>query len=157
GPDHVLLGTDYPYDMAEYDPLGHIAAVEGFDAATVAALAGRNAKKLLDLERGIERDFRPDCGKGNARRSAGILLEPGAYGSSVLKTMDRRRYAGAAAQRIFQVDRPVVLFQQIAERFVGEFLKILHLIAAEKIDLSPSLVVELHPLTGHQLAFLWRA
>jgi aminocarboxymuconate-semialdehyde decarboxylase len=49
GPDHVLLGTDYPYDMAEYDPIGHIAAVEGFDAATVAALAGGNAKKLLGL------------------------------------------------------------------------------------------------------------
>jgi hypothetical protein len=71
--------------------------------------------------------------------------------------MDRRRYASAAAQRIFQVDRPAMLFQQIAERFVSEFLKILHLIATEKIDLSPSLVVELHPLTGHQLAFLWRA
>src|ERR1700726_2980781 len=42
GADHVLLGTDYPYDMAEYDPLGHIAAVDGFDAATVAALAGGN-------------------------------------------------------------------------------------------------------------------
>ena len=25
GADHVLMGTDYPYDMAEYDPLGHIA------------------------------------------------------------------------------------------------------------------------------------
>jgi aminocarboxymuconate-semialdehyde decarboxylase len=49
GPDHVLLGTDYPYDMAEYDPLGHIAAVKDFDAATVAALAGGNAKKLLGL------------------------------------------------------------------------------------------------------------
>jgi aminocarboxymuconate-semialdehyde decarboxylase len=49
GADRVLLGTDYPYDMAEYDPLGHIAAVEGFDAATVAALAGGNAKKLLGL------------------------------------------------------------------------------------------------------------
>jgi len=49
GADHVLLGTDYPYDMAEYDPLGHIASVEGFDAATVAALAGGNTKKLLSL------------------------------------------------------------------------------------------------------------
>jgi aminocarboxymuconate-semialdehyde decarboxylase len=49
GPDHVLLGTDYPYDMAEYDPIGHIAAVENFDATTVAALAGGNAKKLLKL------------------------------------------------------------------------------------------------------------
>jgi aminocarboxymuconate-semialdehyde decarboxylase len=35
--------------MAEYDPLGHIAAVEGLDAATVTALAGGNAKKLLGL------------------------------------------------------------------------------------------------------------
>ena len=49
GLDHILLGTDYPYDMAEYDPIGHIAAVEGFDATTVAALAGGNAKKLLGL------------------------------------------------------------------------------------------------------------
>ena len=49
GADHVVLGTDYPYDMAEYDPLGHIAAAEGFDATTVAALAGGNTKKLLGL------------------------------------------------------------------------------------------------------------
>jgi len=49
GPDRVLLGTDYPYDMAEYDPIGHIAAVDGFDVTTMAALAGGNAKKLLGL------------------------------------------------------------------------------------------------------------
>jgi aminocarboxymuconate-semialdehyde decarboxylase len=49
GTDHVLLGTDYPYDMAEFDPLGHVAGVEGFDASTIAALAGGNAKRLLGL------------------------------------------------------------------------------------------------------------
>ena len=49
GADHVLLGTDYPYDMAEYDPLGHIASVEEFDATIFAALAGGNSKKLLGL------------------------------------------------------------------------------------------------------------
>jgi aminocarboxymuconate-semialdehyde decarboxylase len=49
GVDHVLMGTDYPYDMAEFDPIGHIASVEGFDAATVAALAGGNARTLLGL------------------------------------------------------------------------------------------------------------
>jgi aminocarboxymuconate-semialdehyde decarboxylase len=43
------MGTDYPYDMAEYDPIGHIAGVEGFDAPTLAALAGGNATKLLGL------------------------------------------------------------------------------------------------------------
>ena len=49
GADHVLLGTDYPYDMAEYDPLGHIASVVEFDATTFAALAGGNSKTLLGL------------------------------------------------------------------------------------------------------------
>jgi aminocarboxymuconate-semialdehyde decarboxylase len=49
GADHVVMGTDYPFDMAEYDPVGHVAGVEGFDAATIAALAGGNSKKLLGL------------------------------------------------------------------------------------------------------------
>jgi aminocarboxymuconate-semialdehyde decarboxylase len=49
GPDRILMGTDYPFDMGEYDPIGHIAAVKSFDAKTKAALAGGNAKKLLGL------------------------------------------------------------------------------------------------------------
>jgi aminocarboxymuconate-semialdehyde decarboxylase len=49
GAGHVIMGTDYPYDMADYDPLGHIASVEGFDAVTIAALAGGNAKRLLGV------------------------------------------------------------------------------------------------------------
>ena len=50
-----------------------------------------------------------------------------------------------------------MFFQQIAESLVRKLLKIFHLIATEKIDLSPGLVVQLHPLAGHQLAFFWRA
>jgi aminocarboxymuconate-semialdehyde decarboxylase len=49
GADHVVMGTDYPFDMADYDPIGHIAGVESFDQATIAALAGGNAKRLLAL------------------------------------------------------------------------------------------------------------
>jgi len=49
GADHILMGTDYPFDMAEYDPIGHVASVESFDANTVAAIAGGNAKRLLGL------------------------------------------------------------------------------------------------------------
>jgi aminocarboxymuconate-semialdehyde decarboxylase len=49
GADHVIMGTDYPFDMLEYDPVGHIAAVESFDDMTKAALAGGNLKKLLGL------------------------------------------------------------------------------------------------------------
>lgn len=49
GADHVVMGTDYPYDMAESDPIGHVAAVATFDAATMAAIAGGNARRLLGL------------------------------------------------------------------------------------------------------------
>jgi len=49
GTDHVMMGTDYPFDMADYDPIGHVASVDTFDDATRAALVGGNAKRLLGL------------------------------------------------------------------------------------------------------------
>jgi aminocarboxymuconate-semialdehyde decarboxylase len=48
GVEHIVLGTDYPFDMADYDPIGHVAA-SGFDAATIAAICGGNAQALLGL------------------------------------------------------------------------------------------------------------
>jgi aminocarboxymuconate-semialdehyde decarboxylase len=35
--------------MGEYDPIGHVASVETFDASTVAQIAGGNARRLLGL------------------------------------------------------------------------------------------------------------
>ena len=29
GPDRIVMGTDYPFDMAEYNPIGHVAGVAG--------------------------------------------------------------------------------------------------------------------------------
>ena len=49
GSDHVVMGTDFPFDMLEYDPIGHIASVERFDEGTRAALAGGNAKRIFRL------------------------------------------------------------------------------------------------------------
>jgi aminocarboxymuconate-semialdehyde decarboxylase len=48
GADHVVLGTDYPFDMADFDPIEHVVST-GFDAATTAAIAGGNAKRLLGV------------------------------------------------------------------------------------------------------------
>jgi aminocarboxymuconate-semialdehyde decarboxylase len=49
GVDHVIMGTDYPFDMLEFDPIGHLNSVECFNASTRAAIAGSNLKKLLGL------------------------------------------------------------------------------------------------------------
>jgi aminocarboxymuconate-semialdehyde decarboxylase len=48
GADHVIMGTDYPFDMADYDPVGHVVAAN-FDEATTAAITGGNARRLLGL------------------------------------------------------------------------------------------------------------
>jgi aminocarboxymuconate-semialdehyde decarboxylase len=44
------MGTDYPFDMAEYNPIGHIAGVDGMDEATLEALTGGNAARVLGLD-----------------------------------------------------------------------------------------------------------
>jgi aminocarboxymuconate-semialdehyde decarboxylase len=48
GADKIMMGTDYPFDMADYDPIGHVVGTD-FDAATTAAICGGNAKKLLGI------------------------------------------------------------------------------------------------------------
>ena len=52
GSDHILLGTDYPYDMGEDDPLGLIAQVPGLDEEALAEITGGNAIELLKLDAG---------------------------------------------------------------------------------------------------------
>lgn len=49
GADRVLLGTDYPYDMGEDDPIGLILSVEGLAHEQVAQIVGGNAARLLKL------------------------------------------------------------------------------------------------------------
>jgi len=48
GADQIVMGSDYPFDMADYDPVGHIAtsALSDEDKAKVG---GENAARLLGL------------------------------------------------------------------------------------------------------------
>lgn len=50
GADHVLLGTDYPYDMGEDDPMGLLAEVKRLSKADRQQIAGLNAMKLLKIK-----------------------------------------------------------------------------------------------------------
>jgi len=49
GSEHVLLGTDYPFDMGESDPVGHIAGVRSLSRADKEKLWGGNAARLLKI------------------------------------------------------------------------------------------------------------
>jgi aminocarboxymuconate-semialdehyde decarboxylase len=49
GADHILMGTDYPYDMGEYDPIGHVASVTSLSESERAAIIGGNARRLYGL------------------------------------------------------------------------------------------------------------
>ncbi len=50
GADHILMGTDYPADMGEVDPIGMIESAPGLADVERRAILGRNAARLLNLE-----------------------------------------------------------------------------------------------------------
>ena len=49
GADHIMLGTDYPFDMAEPDPVGLLERVKDISERDMALVAGGNAERLLGL------------------------------------------------------------------------------------------------------------
>jgi aminocarboxymuconate-semialdehyde decarboxylase len=50
GSDHVVLGTDYPFDMGEPDPVGLVAQIPGLSDEALDDILGKNAAKLLGLQ-----------------------------------------------------------------------------------------------------------
>ena len=51
GPEQVLLGTDYPYDMGVEDPVGAIGTIPRLKRADRALIEGGNAARLLKIKR----------------------------------------------------------------------------------------------------------
>ena len=50
GADHVVLGTDYPFDMGVEDPVGFIAKVPGISSSEKKQIEGLNAAGLLKID-----------------------------------------------------------------------------------------------------------
>jgi len=52
GADHVVIGTDYPYDMGYYKPVDFVNKTRSLTRAQKTAIIGGNAAKLLGLKPG---------------------------------------------------------------------------------------------------------
>jgi len=52
GSDHVLLGTDYPFDMGETDPVGFINKLKSVSQIEKEKILGGNAMRLLKIKVG---------------------------------------------------------------------------------------------------------
>lgn len=50
GTDHVVLGTDYPYDMGDFKPVESIKAIPKLSKADQDMIAGGTAAKLLKIK-----------------------------------------------------------------------------------------------------------
>ena len=51
GANHVVIGTDYPYDMGYYKPVDFVNGTKGLTRAQKDQIIGGNAAKLLGLKR----------------------------------------------------------------------------------------------------------
>ncbi len=49
GADHILMGTDYPFDMGEVDPIGFVEGAARLSDGDRKAILGGNAARLLNL------------------------------------------------------------------------------------------------------------
>jgi aminocarboxymuconate-semialdehyde decarboxylase len=50
GSDHIVLGTDYPYDMGMVDPVGFVEGTAELTDADKDAIVGGNAARLLGIK-----------------------------------------------------------------------------------------------------------
>jgi aminocarboxymuconate-semialdehyde decarboxylase len=55
GSDHIVLGTDYPFDMGMYDPVGFVDGTPALTEGDKAAIVGGNAARLLGLSDRVEK------------------------------------------------------------------------------------------------------
>ena len=44
------MGTDYPYDMAEDDPIEHVLGTDGLSQSDINLIAGGNACELFKIK-----------------------------------------------------------------------------------------------------------
>jgi aminocarboxymuconate-semialdehyde decarboxylase len=53
GADHVLLGSDYPFEMGDPDPVGTVRSVPGLDDRQRHLILHGNLERLIGRARGV--------------------------------------------------------------------------------------------------------
>ena len=69
GADHIVVGTDYPYDMGWYDPRGFVDGCDFLTEADRAKIMGLNAARLLKITGRLKSMGSPVATAGPAKRS----------------------------------------------------------------------------------------
>jgi aminocarboxymuconate-semialdehyde decarboxylase len=59
GADHVLMGTDYPFDMGEVDPIGFVEGAQRLSDGDRRAILGHNAARLLNIPIKVAQGSKP--------------------------------------------------------------------------------------------------
>lgn len=54
GSDHIVLGTDYPFDMGVTDPVGFVESAGGLTDAEKSSVVGENAMRLLKIQTKVD-------------------------------------------------------------------------------------------------------
>src|SRR5205814_3789926 len=74
GADHVLLGTDYPYDMGMEHPVDFIGGAPGISESDKDRIMGGNAARLLKIG-ARKREYPGHALRRNGRQPAHRLLQ----------------------------------------------------------------------------------
>lgn len=71
GADHVLVGSDYPWDMGMYDPCGFVDGCDFLKDADKMKIMGLNAAKLLRITSRLRSmGIRASAARATTRRPA---------------------------------------------------------------------------------------
>ena len=92
GADHIIMGTDYPFDMADYDPIGHVADVDGLRCLDDRRDRGRQCEAAAgavacERQRALLRP-RPACGRGRGLQASGRCAEARAHSAERLRRIE---------------------------------------------------------------------
>ena len=142
-----VLGTKFKI-IDGYNSTGYVLLA--IDRGEIQGLC-LSAETLTDMRGDLSKtgEWRAILQAGMTEAKRSLALFPTAL--LFWKAVNRRALACTLPERGLEVDRAVVLAQQVPEGFLGELLKVHHAVAREEVERRPGLIVELYAFARHHL------